>query len=587
MDDPIQQLHDEMLSRARDERGGATTVPASDPADALHEEMLNNAKRESEESMTHWEPEKPKALKWGHGEQLYEGLTQGFGSRWEAMKRSLATPEDNPTVETIMRNYHREHAKLMANKAEYVAASPIQARGLEAFGSAASTIPLLAGGEALAAPMIARGGLALADAIPALSGAVGRTAATVVRGAGQGATAGTIQSGLGKDSVGSQALEGAMIGAPLAVVGNAVGGPFRSGITPRNAEIAQRMLGLGIPLRTADIPGAPLTARIAGRFIGPKGEEQQGAFTKALGKTFGEDLEKIDYPAVMKAKGRIGAEYDALAPLTKVPQLEGPLMQDLGDVRMRVNALDPKVYAGVTKALDNVESLVASGDIDGNALRSLRGPGGSVGALTRSTDGTIRHFGQEIERGLMEAAERNSPPDVMERLARANRQYKNLHIADTLTDERTGLVNPTKLLSAVEKKKAYGTAHESKAGDIGVLAQGGEGFLSPPPKPPKAASGSSVHKAAGTAALGAIAGEQLAEHAPAIAGHLTGGNELAAILAGLYGGAGLAHGAYAQTPVGTRNLLNAARGTGGLPWWAGRGVQPLIPLGTALEGQKW
>lgn len=572
MPDPIADWESDLAKRAAAPGGVMLSSPQSDPDLADWEHELGQRARGK---VPVGETEPAKGSPWTSAHQIWEGLTQGLPTMWQAKKESL---ESGKSYSEVMKKYREA-------REQYEKDNPVRSALELAGGSVATSLPLLGAGSALAEPGLARAGSALARLVPALDTAGGRLAGAAARGAGEGALAGTVQSGLGKDSVGSQALEGAEYGAGLGPLGRVLGAPFKSNISPRTADIADRMLQLGIPLRSADLPGAPLTARGASKLIGPSGEIKAEAFTKALGKTFGEDLEKIDYPSVMKARDRIGKEFDALAPMVKVPQLEPDLMNDIGGLKQQVSQLDPKIYSPVTKALENVETMVASGDIDGEALKSIRGPGGSVGSLARSTDGTMRHYGQQMEHALMEAAGRNSPPDVLERLGKAKQQYKNLLIADSISDEATGIVDPTKLLKKVEAK--YGSAHEAKAGDIGTLGMGGRDFLSPPPKPKGGKEGSSAHKAAGTAALGAVAGEQMAEHAPALLSHLSGGNEALAGLTALYGASGLGHGLYAQSAGGTRNLLNAARGSGGLPWWAGRGVQPLIPLGTALEGQKW
>lgn len=570
-DDDLAKWEKDLAVRAVAPGGVMLAGPQQDPDLADWEHDLGQRARRK---VPAGEIEPAKSSQWTSAHQVWEGLTQGLPTMWQAKKEALS---GGRSYSEVMERYRKE-------REQYEKDNPVRSALELAGGSVASSIPLLGLGSAVAEPGLARAAGALTRLAPALDTAGGRLAGAAARGAGEGALAGTIQSGLGKESVGSQALEGAEYGAALGPLGRILGAPFRSNISPRTAAIADRMLELGIPLRSADLPGAPLTARGASKLIGPSGELKAEAFTRALGKTFGEDLEKIDYPSVMKARDRIGKEFDALAPLVKVPQLEPDLMHDIGGLKQQVAQLDPKIYSPVTKALENVETMVASGDIDGEALKSIRGPGGSVGSLARSTDGTMRHYGQQLEHALMEAAGRNSSPNVLERLGKAKQQYKNLLIADSISNEATGIVDPTKLLKKVEGK--YSSAHEAKAEDIGTLGMGGREFLSPPPKPTSAGK-SSAHKAAGTAALGAVAGEQLAEHAPALLSHMSGGNEALTGLAALYAASGLGHGLYAQSAPGTRNLLNAARGSGGLPWWAGRGVQPLIPVGTALEGQKW
>lgn len=569
-------LRAEAVGRARAVAAGQS--PEAAALDAMQREAVGR----SRDAMVLGEGEAARGVAnapsaWGSAQQLWEGLTQGLPTMWQAKKESLASGKP---FDEVMGKYRKQ-------REEYEAAHPLRSAVELGGASALGAIPAMGLGEAVAAPGLARAGAAVTRAAPGLlDNALGRTAGAVATGARQGATAGLIQSPLGKDSVGEQMGEGATMGAGLGPLGHALGGAFRSKISPEDARVAQRMIEMGVPLRTADMPGAPKTARMASSVVGPSNEEKLRPYARALASTFGEQSDRIDYPTIMNARARIGKEFDDLASMVHIPQAEPGLHGDLASIRGDVSKLDPKIYAPVLRALDNVEAMGFAGPMDGEAVKSLRGPGGSVGSIARATDGTIRHFGQEIEHAVMEAAGRNSTPEAMQRLSVAKQQYKNMLIADKISDPTTGLADPTKLLRPVTAK--YGSADEARAGDIGVLAQGGKRFLDKPEGRAKpGSSGHTATKVGATAVLGSAAGEQLAEHGGAILHHLPAGAELAIAGGAGLGAAGLGHGAYAQTASGTANMLNAARGAGGLPWWTGRGVQPMIPAATALEGQKW
>lgn len=519
------------------------------------------------------------APRWGSGQQLFEGLTQGVASRVAAARKAAETPvAGGPTVQSLMEAYGRERERFKGEKKAYEAANPLRSAFEEAGASTLGVLPVLGAGEAGAARALARIIPLLPEALTASR--VARGAGTIGRGAAEGAASGLLQSGLSDRPLGDQVVEGAKIGGVIGPLAKLLGGPVEQGISPRNAEIAKRMIDLGVPLRTSDIPGASMASRLASRFVGESDEAKARGFTRALSRTFGGDTDTLDTPALRAEFTRLGKAFDVAEPLLKVSSNDTTLASRLQSIRSDVGSLDPKVYSPLTKALDNVDAMLLAGDIDGGALKSLRGPGGSIGSLTRSSDGTSRHWGKEIEDALQDSAVRNSPPDLVNHLKELRRQYKNALIADKVTDEATGLANPGKLRTEVERK--YGSAHENVAGDIGTLGLGGEQFLAASAKPKAKESGVAKnvsHLATGAGALGLGLG---AHEALPIAEHLLAqipGGTMAASGLGAGVGAGLLGlGALQQTQRGT------ARALAGLPkpWWAGREAQPLIPLGTAL-----
>lgn len=552
----------------RDGKAGAGTAPALEPwqAQALKESEIARLPQDI------WAPQAP--LQWGAGQQIWHGLTQGLDVPLSAARSAAQRYDTLP----LSQRYAEEREKLEAARRAYVKANLLESGLLEIGGSTASALPAMALGGAAAEPLMARIGAMLPDL-----GIAGRAAGSIVKGAGAGATAGLAQSGLGEGSVPEQMAAGAMTGGVIGPLSGLLGSSFKSNITPRTAELARGLLDMGVPIRTADVPGAPLTARVAGRFLGPSGDEKRTAVTRAVARTFGQDSDVVDYRTVQNAQHDLGATYDALAPHLNIPGHDAGLHNDIASLRNQASKLETKVYEQVDKTLSDIEGHLAAGDISGEAFKTMKGPKGSLGVMLRSSDGTVRHFGQEIADSLHEAMARHSPPDAMALLADTNRKYKNLMIADRIASEADGLIDPSKLSKPVREK--YGTTASIRAGDLGTLAQAADiGMLKGPQRVAKHERSTLQElKGPAIAGVGAVAGEKLLEHLPSLLAHVQGGTESAMGAGALLASAGLAHGAHLATEGGTRAAL--ARASGLPPSLASRMLQvnPLIPAVNAYR----
>src|ERR1700678_36517 len=509
-------------------------------------------------------------LKWGIGDQLMQGLTQGLYAPAVAAKGA----RDRIDITPITDRYKEERAKIQREQDVYTRTNPLESAAVELGGSAATAIPALALGGAAAEPLIARAGAALPKVQSLLSNtAVGRTAGSVVHGMTDGAAAGALQWGLGVGSVGEQTAEGAVTGGLINPISRMFSGAFEHAVSPRTAEIAKNAMDLGIPIRAADIPGAPATARAVGKFFPSDGDAKRAAATRIVAKSFGEDSNVVDYKTIQNARDRLGKTYDNLGQVLNIPGHDVTLSTNLSNLRSDASKLETRVYDQADKAITDIEGHLAAGDISGEAFKTMKGPKGALGAMVRSTDGTVRHFGPAIQNELQEAMERHSPAQYIGQLKDTNKKFKNLMIADRIADESTGVIDPNKLSKMVQKK--YGTTAEVRAGELGTLSQAADlGMLKSAEKVDKHEKGIGI-KGPALGAIGAVAGEKLLEHTPNLLHHVQGLPELGLAAGGSAAALGALHGKYLQTEKGTRNLLDKI--TGGQPLLSLHGTNPLIP----------
>lgn len=413
--------------------------------------------------------------------------------------------------------------------------------------------------------------------VPELAGAVGgnwltRAAAQAIPGAWQGGlTAATNPSATPED-----VLQGVGIGAATGPLASVLGAPMRSTISPEVATMARKWQGQGLPLATAQIPGAPLAARATSRLLQLRHPEDSAALTQALMRSTGSDEPLLNFANIEAAKRAAGGQLDMIA--TRVPQIGDAQLN--ADLLRTTNAahtgiIDPNLLNQFHRVFDPIYQASRNGTLDGQTFQTLTQKGS---ALWNAADRTspIRYNAMQLRDNLYDALQRADPQAAAD-IVLARNQYRNAVTLEPLEDETTGIANPKKVMSAVKSNyDTTGRASQAATGaanpvDLGVLAEGAQNFIRP--------SQQGLHvgpvTAGGLGAAGAVAAEEgglplmhlAAEHPYAA---LAGGG-----LLGTYGlGGGLMN-----TPWG-RNLLlmGASRNFPPLP-------NPAIPAAVNLYQQ--
>lgn len=409
----------------------------------------------------------------------------------------------------------------------------------------------------------------------ALTGAAGsswpvRALSSAVSGAWQGAMPNVLYGDQGGD-LGTNMLTGAGIGAGI----GALMAPLRSNISPDIAQRARDYIAQGLPLRTSQIPGAPLASRVMAKISG-MGQPDLGALTKRIIASTGSDGERLDYATIEAAKDAIGHRLDTAAAGTG-NIADTQFHQDLLNVARNANsglAGQEPAQRQMIGMLGQIYDAAVGGRLNGEVYQNLTQKGSALSnALDRTSP--IRQYAIPVREALDSALGRANPGAQSE-INLARNQYRNAILLEKLENEDTGVVDPKKLASTIRANYG-GMGQASAAGlnagnpvDMGVLAGGGKLFNSGAGVNPLIVGGAG----AGLAGLGTLAAEHeglpiletLGQHP--VAGALAGGT-----LAGLYGAGGMLQ----NTPLARNILLSGGPGFVG---------NPLIPATAAAKAYR-
>lgn len=419
----------------------------------------------------------------------------------------------------------------------------------------------LAGTEAVEAPALGE----------LLTGTFGsnwptRMGSNMLSGAWQGAAPGIYDPEM-RENEGLNTLTGAGIGG----VTSLLAAPLRSHITPEMAELAKRYMSQGVPVRTANIPGAPSAARVMAKVLG-MAQPDLKALTRRIMASAGSDAELMNNETTKEALEGAGDKLNQSA--LRIPHHIGD-PQLSGEFRATAQqaheglAGQPEKYRQMSAVASPIYKAVQNGQLDGTTYQNLTQRGSALSNAQR--DPLLGQYANQFRTSLDDALERNAGGEAANiRLAR--NQYRNAIIADKLKNNETGMADPAKLFSLV-KSNYKGTGEASTAADnagnpvdIGTLAGGASQFSRTP--------GAGVHITPGTGmGIGILAGE----HGDDFLTNLTQEHP---ILASGVGALTLPYslgGTLMNTKTGTNMLLNGGPGFVG---------NPLIPTIAAARSYK-
>ena len=334
-------------------------------------------------------------------------------------------------------------------------------------------------------------------------------------------------------------------------------------------------------VRAGQIPGSNKVAQGLDKVFGGGNAQQREQFAERLTGFAGSKPEKeINQAWVAKNDQRIGKTMNDIQSVYSIPALEPQLVNDLAGIRRY--AIDNFSVDNAVK-VDNFISKIEENlynPMTGGVYKNLTQKGGLLDNISKDKD--IANVVPKLREALDDAWGRSLPVDKKAAWDQARKEYKITRVIDDsmgASGAAEGVYNPKKLLKAVEDR--YGNVEN--AGDLGLLARGGQ-FL----EPPSSAPASAKHGAArtiGHIALGGAAAAAASEGSKVIT-HM--GPEAIAALAqhpesyalpvmlalGAYGGAkGL--NAAMNSPRATQYLLDVSRGSRN-PMLMGN--NPLIPL---------
>jgi hypothetical protein len=303
-----------------------------------------------------------------------------------------------------------------------------------------------------------------------VANAAARTVSTAAAGALQGGTAAALTSGQSDEPLAQQIARGGAVGAavgPLATGAATAAGAAKSYLSGGavNPEV-QRLAVLardkyGINLTADQISPSPAVQYLGSQLrhvplsgMGPAQNALQSQFTKAIGKTLGEDVTQITPTTMQNAARRIGSGLDNVAEQTATIPGE-PLVNGLAQVEHDASFLSPLQQPVVKKQVDNVLGTIGSdGTLTGKQYQMLTAFNSPLSRATRSADSDVRELAIDIRHHLDNALEASLPEGspVLDQLRTLRMQYKNLKTIEPLVVKgEPGEISPVALQARVNQ----------------------------------------------------------------------------------------------------------------------------------------
>ncbi len=509
---------------------------------------------------------------WNMGMAVGNGILQGFLPEVAGLMGTGGLMEGGGVPEGFASQYSANVERLKAAHKAYGEENPGKALVGELGGSMSTLIPAMALGGAGLAPLGAR----VASAAPWASGLVdflsgagtgmARIPSLATRGAVEGAEGAALSSGLSEKPIGEQIKTGAGVGAVLNPAVGMIAGKLGSHVNKTTADSAQALLDQGVPVRAGQIPGSNKVAQGLDKVFGGGNAQQREAFGEKLTGYAGLPEKEVSQGWVAKNDQRVGKVMNDIQSVYSIPALEPRLINDLSALRR--HALDNfsvdnavKINGFIGKLEENLYNPMS-----GPVYKNLTQKGGLLDNMGKDKD--IASIVPKLREAMDDAWGRSLPVDKKEAWDLARREYKVTRVIDDSmggTGAAEGVYNPKKLLKAVEDR--FGNVEN--AGDLGMLARGGQ-FLEAPGAAPASAK-HPVAKTVGGLALAGAAGAAASEGSKvithwgpeaiaALSQHPETFALPLALAAGIYG-AGKGANTAMNSPRATQYLLDVSRGS--------------------------
>jgi hypothetical protein len=440
----------------------------------------------------------PQELRYGVPEALYHGATLGFAPQLlgaaqaakEVGGQALASGSLAPLRDFSFYQRQAQRQYELARESEAHGEHQVQNMLAEGAGSMVPTMAGMAlggvgvaGGAGLAEkafpylnPLLTRVGAALTPANGIVPGAL--------RGAIEGAGSGLLTSNLGEGPTPLSIGTGAAIGGALAPVSHVLGAVTNAAAqTAPLRALAERVRQLGVNLRLGQISNEPEIVALDKHLVSPAHNTQQlQDYTRALGRTIGEDTPYLTADVIDSAKTRIGQEMENIAQGMTV-QLRGQEFAALDRIEDEMKRMtDPQAQMQVRRVIDQLqdEFLNPTAQLtlpNGTTINTIPGPRfqdlirkhGVINQLEASADPNVKHFGSQLRSLLYSAMEGTVPFDRVLAYRTARQQYRNAVVLEPLADKApSGIINPKLVLSRANAQRV------NPQSDLGALAEAGK-----------------------------------------------------------------------------------------------------------------
>lgn len=320
----------------------------------------------------------------------------------------------------------------------------------------------------------------------------GSTGARIAKGilAGElsGALYGAGTADDGKRGVGAAegAVLGGAFGGAVPAIGAAASG-VKNAVLPAIADslkpLARKAVDFGIPLSRSQLGDsrfakvlASSAAKVPFSGGGDFQKTQIQAFTKAVAKTIGEDVDNLSPSTISSAYTNIGKKFDdALGGQTI--KLTDDMLDRLGQIEAEAADTVTGDHARIVKnqITSFLSDIAPDGTISGEKINSFRSKLASILSKTRND---ASPFLKDLQEHIVDISV-DGAPDKRALLNEARLQYKNLKTIEPLAEKAMdGQISPALLLNRVRAK--YKNFARGGGGDLGDLARIGQQFLKDP-----------------------------------------------------------------------------------------------------------
>lgn len=241
------------------------------------------------------------------------------------------------------------------------------------------------------------------------------------------------------------------------LIGRAVR-PVQSQLTPERQAALGVLDAAGVPTNVAQRTGSKAMANVNAAMdnlpltAGPQQairDAQQGAFNRAVGRTFGVDATALTDDVIRQARGDIGQRFTDLSARNALDTNASTLVPELANLQGRVNKFETgDVSRVVRNYIDEILAKVdGNGQIPGEAYRKLDS---AIGKQMRSASGDMSSALGDLQRILRDSMDQSITPADQSAWREARGLYKNmLTVGKNAERSPVGDVSPSTLLTTV------------------------------------------------------------------------------------------------------------------------------------------